>query len=144
DPDWAGSIPLRSVIIHRYYDEASTLLGIGKTPQIEQFAEGLSELILRVRDRVCEDPKNGVTPEKFRCYLVAHSMGGLVCRTLLQNRKHGSDEARRCVDKFFTYATPHNGIDMVGINVPQWLSLSDMSNFSRERMAEYLDLEELF
>jgi len=71
-------------------------------------------------------------------------MGGLVCRAFLQNAKLGSDEARRCVDKYFTFATPHNGIDMAGVNVPEWLGSNDINNFNRDRMAEYLDLKALY
>src|SRR6185436_20153738 len=80
----------------------------------------------------------------FRCHLVAHSMGGLVCRAFLQNPDLGEDKARKCVDKFFTYATPHNGIEMGGINVPEWLTQSDIDNFSRDRMAGYLDLKPIY
>lgn len=144
DPDWTGTIPTRSVIIYRYYDPASTFLGSGKTPKIEEFAKGLSTLILKVRDLVCADPENDVQPKDFRCYLVAHSMGGLVCRAFLQNEALGSQLARRCVDKFFTYATPHNGIDLIGTNVPEWLAANDVNNFSRERMAKYLSLEPIY
>ncbi|HRP28349.1 MAG TPA: hypothetical protein PLG77_07975 [Burkholderiaceae bacterium] len=82
-----------------------------------------------------------VTPENFRCYLVAHSMGGLVVRAFLSNPALGSATARGLVDKVFTYATPHNGIDIAGINVPSWLSASDMNNFNRDRMAGYLLLD---
>jgi hypothetical protein len=144
DPDWSGPIPLKSVVIYRYYDSASSFLGTGKTPNIESFGKGLSDLILRVRDLVCADPNNDVKPKDFRCYLVAHSMGGLVCRTFLQNERIGSPVARKCVDKFYTYATPHNGIDMAGVNVPEWLGANDINNFNRERMAEYLDLKALY
>lgn len=144
DPDFKGKVKTRSVIIYRYYDPASTLFGTGETPEIEEFAKGLSKLILDVRKLVCANPDNAVKPSEFRCYLVAHSMGGLVCRTFLQNANYGSDEARSCVDKFFTYATPHNGIDMAGLNVPQWLGTNDLNNFSRERMADYLDIKALF
>jgi hypothetical protein len=144
DPGWTGSLPTRSIIIYRYYEEASTILGSGKTPEIETFAEGLSELILRVRNLVCQDRKNKVTPADFRCYLVAHSMGGLVCRTFLQNPQVGKDIARKCVDKVFTYATPHNGIEMGGINVPAWLSVNDINNFNRKRMADFLNLKDLY
>jgi hypothetical protein len=140
DDDWTGSIPKKSVVIYRYYDPASNLLGGGKTPPMEDFAKGLSKLILRMRELVCQDPKNAMTPDKFRCYLVAHSMGGLVCRAFLQNRALGDDAARKCVEKAFTYATPHNGIEMGGINVPSWFGAGDAANFNRERMAEYLDL----
>ena len=134
-------IPYRSIIIYRYYDEASKDFGDGKTPAIEHFARGLDRLILRLRDKVCENKANKVKPKDFRVHLVAHSMGGLVCRAFLQNKKLGSAEARGCVDKLFTYATPHNGIDMrIVRNVPGWLSFGDVNNFNRERMASYLDL----
>jgi hypothetical protein len=144
DPDWTGTIPVRSIVIYRYYDPASTLFGTGKTPGIETFGKGLSDLILRVRELVCADPENGVSRKDFRCHLVAHSMGGLVCRAFLQNPRAGTDAARNCVDKYFTYATPHNGIDMAGVNVPQWLGSNDINNFNREKMAKYLDLEAIY
>lgn len=154
DPDWDGTIPSRSIVIYRYYEQASALLGTGKTPGIDVFAKGLNDLILRVRDLVCGhkykdaneqeiDPQPAVTPETFRCYLIAHSMGGLVCRAFLQNPAFGSDEARRAVDKVFTYATPHNGIETAGINVPKWLTIADINNFNRDYMAEYLGLDQL-
>ena len=135
-------IPYKSVIIYRYYDEASKDFGKGETPPIERFAKGLGELILRLRDKLCKDnPVNAVTSADFRVHLVAHSMGGLVCRAFLQNPKLGSAEARAAVDKFFTYATPHNGIDMrIVRNVPGWLSFGDVNNFNREKMAGYLGL----
>lgn len=138
------SLPSRSVIVYRYYDRASSLLGTGKTPEIGEFAQGLSDLILRVRDLVCAEADNHIGPDDFRCYLVAHSMGGLVCRAFLQNPQLGDEQARRSVDKVFTYATPHNGIDMAGINVPKWLSPMDINNFNRDNMARYLRLESLY
>lgn len=140
DPGWDAPIPARSIIIYHYYDQASTLLGSGKTPGIDVFAKGLDKLILRVRDLVCKDPASNVAPADFRCHLVAHSMGGLVCRAFLQNKRFGSPAARGCVDKVFTYATPHNGIDMGGFNVPSWLSTNDINNFNRDNMADYLDI----
>lgn len=135
-------VPYRCIVIYRYYDEASKDFGDEKvTPPITHFAKGLSDLILRLRERVCENPENGVTPRTFRVHLVAHSMGGLVCRAFLQNTELGSDEARAAVDKLFTYATPHNGIDLrIVRNVPGWLSFGDVNNFNREKMAGYLGL----
>lgn len=134
-------IPYRSIIIYRYYDEASQDFGTGKTPPIEHFAKGLNELIIRLRDKICTNPKNAVTPADFRVHLVAHSMGGLVCRAFLQNPKLGSVAARGAVDKLFTYATPHNGIDMrIVRNIPGWLSFGDVNNFNRVKMAGYLGL----
>jgi hypothetical protein len=148
-------LPYRSVVIYRYYDEASEAFSDGNTPPIQHFGIGLGKLILRLRDKICQNPDNGVAPEDFRVYLVAHSMGGLVCRCFLQNSKLGTDakfklsrvelqqlaEARAIVDKFFTYATPHNGIDMrIVRNVPAWVSFGDVNNFNRDRMADYLGL----
>ena len=41
----------------------------------------------------------------------------------------------------FTYATPHNGIDLrIVRNVPGWAALGDATNFNRDRMAKYLAL----
>ncbi len=157
DPDWAPPVnalgvagvgmPAQSVVIYRYYDEGSTLLGDGKARSIETYAQGLSTLILRVKALVTAHEKDadpGFDPTRFRCYLVAHSMGGLVARAFLQNTRLGNPEARACVDKFFTYGTPHNGIEVAGLNVPSWLTVNDMDNFNRKRMAEYLDMKDLY
>ncbi len=152
DPGWdkdvngnltGNKLKSRSIIIHRYYDEASRLLGTGEIPPINEFAKKLSELILRVKTLVCANTANGIAPEDFRCYLVAHSMGGLVCRAFLQDPDNDPMETSQFVDKFFTYATPHNGIDLAGINVPRWLEKFSINTFSRENMREYLGLNKL-
>jgi PGAP1-like protein len=150
DPEWPGTqgdavrtLALQSIIIYRYYDDASSLLGNGETPDIETFAKDLSALILRVRELVCARPENQIKQADFRCFLVAHSMGGLIARAFLQNPKLGDDRARKAVDKVFTYGTPHNGIELAGFNVPKWMKPADMNNFNRERMAKYLNLEAL-
>lgn len=149
DPEWAvdaegmdtgNRLPLKSIIVHRYYDQSSSLLGNKEKPSLENFAKELSALIARVRDLVVANPRNKITKEEFKCYLVAHSMGGLVCRAFLQNPLLGSKDSRACVDKFFTYATPHNGIEMLGVNVPGWLGMFDIHTFNRERIADLLGL----
>ena len=146
------TLPYQSITILRYYDDASADFGDGNAHPIEQFANGLGELILRLRTLVCrkngkhpiradEALDNGVDEKDFKVYLVAHSMGGLVCRAFLQNKELGSQEARDAVDKLFTYATPHNGIDLrVVRNVPGWAALGEATNFNRDRMAAYLGL----
>ena len=134
----------RSIIIYRYYDEAAPLFGIAQDTNIETFAEGLSRLILRVKDKVCSNPDLSFDPDDFRCYLVAHSMGGLICRAFLQNPKLGSDAARQCVDKVFTYGTPHNGIDFLGLKIPSWMGAADINTFSPSYMANYLDINNLY
>ncbi|MDQ0846176.1 triacylglycerol esterase/lipase EstA (alpha/beta hydrolase family) [Streptomyces sp. V1I6] len=61
--------------------------------------------LLTLIDKLRE--KSGAT----HVHLVAHSMGGLICRCLLQKvlPDAGRDPAD-CVDKVFTYGSPHGGI----------------------------------
>jgi hypothetical protein len=138
-------VPYRSVVIYRYYEQASKELGAGKLPEMKAYADGLSRLILRLRDRVVANKANKVAAKDFRVYLVAHSMGGLVCRAFLQNASYGEKAAKACVDKLFTYATPHNGIDfkLIG-NVPGWVMFHNTDDFNRKRMAEYLGITKDF
>lgn len=132
-------ISSKSIVIYRYYEQADTDLGSGKVPSMTEAASGLSELILTVQEQVCgDDPR---LRKDFKVYLVAHSMGGLVCRCLLQNNKAGTAQARKMVDKVFTYATPHDGIDIAGVNVPSFLDLWDLDNFNTRTMAKYLGLK---
>lgn len=135
-----NSIPARSVIIYRYYEQADPDLGSGDRASIPEAADGLSELILKIRDKVCGDDQEA--KDQFKVYLVAHSMGGLICRCLLQNNQIGSTEAKSLVDKVFTYGTPHNGIDMRGMNVPAFLGIWNINNFNRKHIADYLNLDE--
>lgn len=132
----ADRLPARSIIIHRYYDGADPAFGDGKVPSIPEAAAALGKRILALRDSICGN--NEADRKAFRVYLVAHSMGGLICRCLLQNPDVATAETRKLVDKVFTYATPHNGIEMGGINVPSLLSLNDMNNFNRKVMSQYL------
>ncbi|GAB4188911.1 MAG: hypothetical protein Tsb002_15540 [Wenzhouxiangellaceae bacterium] len=133
-------LPERSIIIHRYYDVGDPDFGAGKAPSVLEAARGLRDLIASVRQSICGDDAEALA--EFKVHLVAHSMGGLVCRTLLQNETlRDSDEARQ-VDKVFTYATPHNGIELAGMNVPSFLGMWDINNFNRRKMAEYLSLDQ--
>ena len=131
-------IPAKSVIVYRYYDPADKDFGAGRALSILEAARGLKALILRTRNQVCGD--DTALREQFRVYLVAHSMGGLVCRAFLQNDAISTAADRQIVAKVFTYATPHNGIEMAGLNVPSVLKLWDMDNFNRKKMAGFLGL----
>ena len=129
-------LPAKSLIIYRYYDVADRDLGSGKTLSIPEAAIGLKALIHTIKDQVCG--ADTLQQQRFKVHLVAHSMGGLVVRTFLQNDKISTKADRDLVDKVFTYATPHNGIEVAGINVPSILSLWDINNFNHAKMAEYL------
>ena len=134
-----GTIEPRSITIYRYYDQVASVFGAGKQVKMEEFGRGLSDLVLKLRDRICADD-----PEQkagFKVYLLGHSMGGLVIRCFLQNDAIGDPIARKCVDKVFTYATPHNGIEMEIIgNVPAFFTAQSADNFNRARMCSYLGL----
>lgn len=136
----ASKLPARSLVIHRYYDEADPAFGGHKAPSIPAAAAALAARILALRDSICGD--DAQARKDFRVYLVAHSMGGLICRCLLQNPAITTPEVRAMVDKVFTYATPHNGIELGGFNVPSFLSMNDMNNFSRPVMADYLCVDQ--
>ncbi len=134
--------PVKSVWIYRYYEPVSEDLGSGKRPEIEDYARGLKKLLddmeMRFVGSSGPSSENGSQGDSgFRVYLVAHSMGGLIARCLLQNIS--PDDPR--VDKVFTYATPHGGIDFRWVgNVPEFLRVNNSENFNVERMREYLKL----
>jgi hypothetical protein len=135
-----SSIPARSLVIYRYYDQVSPAMSDDpQRPDIPVYAEGLGRLIEQVRDSVCGD--DAQARHLFRVYLVAHSMGGLICRCFLQNPAVSSGETKGLVDKVFTYATPHNGIDVRVLgNVPGFFSRNNANNFNRRIMLDYLGL----
>ncbi len=149
-----GCMDPKTVWVFRYYEAVSDDLGSGERLSVAQFAANLREFILRVRHAVCTDDESRAA---FKVNLVAHSMGGLICRAYLQNIcRHGieHDRARQelleltdnggdpMVNKVFTYGTPHNGIDLIGINAPDIGSLDPLHvrNFNREVIADYLKL----
>ena len=159
------TVPPRSVWIFRYYEPVSADIGDGKRQTLPHFAYELRKFILRIREQVCGS--NAAMQKKFKVYLVAHSMGGLICRCYLQNIcKHGVGDAfdkgklpniteqkklglhktqlpaDTLVDKVFTYATPHNGIEVGGLNVPDIGPLDRIHarNFNRDYMRDYLRL----
>ena len=135
-----GPIPAKSIFIYRYYEEGDKDLGTGHVPSVLEAAIGLGKLINQIREQVCDDDVD--LQAAFKVYLVAHSMGGLVCRCFLQNSNADPLGVKTLVDKVFTYATPHNGIEMTNINVPNFLSLWDINNFNRENIADYLELDD--
>jgi hypothetical protein len=73
----SDTIPARSIIIYRYYEQADHDLGTGKVPSIVEAAKGLGELILKVRNQVCgsdaearKDFKGYFGPSLFRAEYV--------------------------------------------------------------------------
>ncbi|MFU8765738.1 MAG: esterase/lipase family protein [Haliea sp.] len=124
--------PLRSLWVYRYYDRSSERSGDGKRDDIETLGEHLGLLLEFVRR------ETGAA----QVHLVAHSMGGLVCRSLIQRVL--KERACDLVTRLFTYATPHRGIHFrrgLGFltSVRDLLGLNDSDTFGPVRMREYLD-----
>lgn len=146
-----GPIAKKSIWIFRYYDVTSEDVGPGERKEIEFHAAALGDFIRHVRAATAEDWPND---EPFRVHLVAHSMGGLVCRSYLQNRQipgldggAASTWEDKGVDKLFTYATPHGGIELRnGLGwaegLRDFLDANNAGNFGPERMRAFLDLDE--
>ncbi len=125
-----------SIWIHRFYDEAAGSWEKKREPfRIERAAEQLLELIHNLRE------KTGAP----RVYLVAHSMGGLVCRCLIQKIiPERGGVASDYIDRLFTYATPHGGIIFdVGYGLLERLrdltGIQGADIFGPQRMWEYLN-----
>ncbi|CAM2006661.1 esterase/lipase family protein [Acanthopleuribacter pedis] len=159
-PQSGESIPARSIWISRYYEVVSEELGEGEPQTMRAFAEDLRALILRIRDHVCGTDTQ--QQDAFKVHLVAHSMGGLIARCYLQTLctlgardEEGQPDDQKnqalalsktggvpLVAKVFTYGTPHNGIELLGVNVPNLGPLDTFQSkvFNRKVMRDYLSL----
>ncbi|TFD30411.1 hypothetical protein E3T40_15350 [Cryobacterium sp. TMT1-19] len=100
-----------SVWIYRFYDAASDTFGVEpQSYDIGRAARGLVDFIDLVQAKTRGGPP---------VYLVAHSMGGLICRTVLQRELADPAEA---VSKLCTIGTPHGGISAeLGGPIGSWL-----------------------
>lgn len=136
--DAHDDIPPDSIWVHRFYDvSASTWGGRPQEFRLEDAAADLLRLIEKLR------AKTGAP----RVILVAHSMGGLVCRCLLQKILPDLNrEPTDYVEKLFTYGTPHGGITFdLGFGllekVRDAIGISGADVFGPQRMYEYLTPE---
>lgn len=135
------AVPAATIWVHRFYDEFAPNLTRDPAPfSLERAAQDLFDFITLVRDRTGAP----------RVFLVAHSMGGLVVRCLLQRvipdaeRVGGTlDAGLAFVDRVFTYATPHGGIEFaVGLGLLEKIrdatGIQGADIFGPRRMREFL------
>jgi PGAP1-like protein len=141
--------PTRSIWISRFYDQDFFQQ---KVRNIQVHAEELRQL-------VCEEIPNrlkneldvdlGPRDQDYKVILLAHSMGGLVCRTLIQNllpNRH--EDPKRWIYRLVTMGTPHGGIKLglLPIEVQNFLTSvfnpMDANMFSEDEMRKYLLLED--
>jgi hypothetical protein len=139
-----GKVEADSVWIHRFYDVSASTLGRQPSEfSLERAAEDLFALI-RLVLRKTGAPK---------VFLVAHSMGGLIARSVIQRvipNAHADlapeqrlGAASRYIARVFTYATPHGGIEFaIGWGLLE--GFRDLTGFQGadifgpDRMFEYL------
>lgn len=149
--------PTRSIWISRFYDRDYVS---GKIRSIVDHASELCDLIAgpakdsalpdtsvlkRLKDLGCNfGPKD----EQFKVILIAHSMGGLVCRTLIQNvMKIRGLEPMAWIHRFVTIASPHGGIELSAVPsgiqqiAAQTFNPFDSAIFNPPTMREYLKLD---
>lgn len=127
----------RTVWIYRYYDDTSRTFDDrrgGNRLTVEEAASRLYDFIGDVqRETGCD-----------RIYLVAHSMGGLVCRCLIERiLPERNQDPTKLIDKFVTFGTPHGGIEFaIGHGALErardWLGIKHQDNFGRQRLYEFL------
>ncbi len=146
-----GHDPTRSLWICRFYDRDFIE---GRVRPIEDHAQELLQMVTRDIPQGLADNgvqvfnEDGVTlrPD-YKVILLAHSMGGLVCRTLIQNLfPNQGQRAEDWIHRFVTIATPNGGIDFG--NVPDLLEQTigsalnplDGAMFQPARMRAYLNL----
>lgn len=144
--------PSRSIWICRFYDQDYLSESLRS---IEDHAEDLRKL-------VCETiPKRlkanavdlGNEDREYKVILIAHSMGGLVCRTLIQNllpNRTGANakdkDPKRRIHRLVTMGTPHRGIELGKIPdfledfVTSRLNPFDANIFKDDQMRDYLKL----
>jgi pimeloyl-ACP methyl ester carboxylesterase len=148
-----GTVPSASLWVYRFYDQAATTFvpPVRREGTLERFftklhqkvtadgfdiekaAAGLYTLIQDVRAKTGAEKVN----------LVAHSMGGLVVRCMIQKLcgEDGREPSAAIVDKFFTYGTPHGGISF-DFGVLDWAEQAfgpaGADIFAPEKMYGYL------
>lgn len=152
--------PSRSIWVCRFYDQDYIQ---GKIREIEEHAQDLAKLILVDIPQKLALHKVSNVHSDYKVILIAHSMGGLVCRALIQNilqAKPGELKTRfpesilgellnrplDLIHRLITIGTPHKGIDMDNIpdivekTLISLLNPFDASIFHEKRMREYLKL----
>ena len=118
-----SSQPRDSIWIYRFYDPAADTFGAPAVPyDLPTAAHNLLTFVNLVLAKTnFGGPGGGGAAPDRKVWLVAHSMGGLICRSMIQKVCPDSGVAASdIVDKLFTFATPHNGIDfgILGLHIP--------------------------
>lgn len=135
--------PIRTLWIYRYYEAYSDTFeakGLPGRPKMEDLAWNLGRFIENVITQVYGGTSPAPRDMPRKVILVAHSMGGLICRSLMAQVLRDKSEDR--IEKFVTYGTPHGGIELSRLSIPDFarglIGWHDINNFSPRRMFQYL------
>lgn len=142
--------PSRSVWVCRFYDED---IFKNNLRSIEEHATDLYRMIYEtIPSRLNECGVDlGKNNEDYKVILLAHSMGGLVCRTLIQNILPGlKEDPKKTIHRLVTFGTPHKGIELGRIPdfmekfVLRKVNPFDANIFDETRMRQYLKLAKTY
>jgi hypothetical protein len=139
DQKGPGEVPKASIWIHRFYDISASTWGEKRQEfELENAAADLFRLIQKLQEKTSA-PK---------VHLVAHSMGGLICRSVIQKvipeaYPNGEKKATDFIESLFTFGTPHGGIETevaFGIldRLRDMFGIFGADIFGRSRMFSYL------
>lgn len=138
--------PSRSLWVCRFYDDDVLKDNLR---DIEDHAKDLYRLVcetIPARLKSC-GVDLGPGMKDYKVILVAHSMGGLVCRTLIQNILPSHNEPPKdWIHRLVTMGTPHKGIELD--RIPDFMERFVMRKFNpfnanifeEKRMRQYLKL----
>ncbi|MBI5395158.1 MAG: hypothetical protein HZA91_07660 [Verrucomicrobia bacterium] len=140
--------PSRSIWISRFYDRDHLQKELRT---IENHAQDLRQLVCETIPESLEESgvDLGSAWKDYKVILIAHSMGGLVCRTLIQNLLPAKEEQpKQWIHRLVTIGSPHKGIELGAIPdfvedlLTTKLNPFDANIFKEERMRGYLKLGE--
>jgi hypothetical protein len=138
--------PSRSLWVCRFYDDDVMR---DKLRSIEEHAEDLRKLVCETIPQRLKERGVDLGPglKRYKVILIAHSMGGLVCRTLIQSLLPARNEKPAdWIHRLVTMGTPHKGIELG--RIPDFLERLilrtanpfDANIFEEKRMRQYLKL----
>jgi pimeloyl-ACP methyl ester carboxylesterase len=141
-----GLDPSRSIWISRFYDAD---VYQGHVRNIAQHADDLRRLVCETIPAQLKARGVDLGPEDrdYRVILIAHSMGGLICRTLIQKALPDlGEDPQRWVHRLVTMGTPHGGIELSAVPTTIKNLLGsifnpfDVNTFNEPFMRTYLGL----
>jgi pimeloyl-ACP methyl ester carboxylesterase len=139
--------PSRSLWVSRFYDRD---VMTQKVRPIEEHAADVMKLITETIPGQLKDAgvDLGADDKDFRVILIAHSMGGLVCRSVIQKLLPArQQDPKRWIHRLVTLGTPHGGIELGQVTdaverfVGQRFNPFDSGIFQPKQMRKYLALD---